>query len=92
MKNKSATELSKIFVEMFNNLKLVAFIVVLVIGLIFAIITLSDILKISSDSSSSNLSQQLDQTTMSGINKLNVSNDNSGTKPLPSGRVNPFAE
>ena len=92
MKSKSATELSKLIVGIFNNLKLVSFIVIMVIGLIFAIITLAEILNISTEESSTNTSSQQSQITLSDLNKLNVSSDNSTVKPLPSGRINPFSE
>ncbi len=92
MKSKSATELSKLIVGIFNNLKLVSFIVIMVIGLIFAIITLAEILNISTEESSTNTSSQQSQITISDLNKLNVSSDNSTVKPLPSGRINPFSE
>ena len=92
MKSKSANEISKLIVGIFNNLKLVSFIVIMVIGLIFAIITLAEILNISTEESSTNTSSQQSQITISDLNKLNVSSDNSTVKPLPSGRINPFSE
>ena len=79
-----------------NRLNVTLFIVIVVGGLIYSILILTNILQLSPSSSSSSTSQttstQFDQTTINNIKKLKASSDNSTAPALPSGRTNPFSE
>lgn len=71
------------------------FIVLVTIGLIFAVYTMTHIAietaGISTDTSTNNSAGAIDQATINKINSLNSSEKPSDVN-LPSGRINPFAE
>ena len=95
MKNNPTTHIFKSIADIFNRLNLVLFIIVVAGGLIFAIITLSNVLEHppSDSSQTSGVNAQfIDQATLNRLNKLNNSSDSSGNQVLPSGRINPFSE
>ena len=77
-----------------KRINLIIFIVVVVIGLIAAVLTLTNIMQVSTDNNplSDTNSTQVDQTTINKLIRLKTSNNNTGNQTLPSGRVDPFAD
>lgn len=91
--NKSANIFQPI-INIFKRFNLIIFIVTIVGGLIFAVITLSSALQRTSTDSvgQSNTSNVFEQSTVTRLEKLKSSSENSVLPSLPSGRINPFAE
>ncbi len=81
-------------INIFKRFNLILFIVTIVGGLIFAVITLNSALQRTSTDTTSkqNTSNVFDQSTVVRLEKLKTSSENSVIPTLPSGRVNPFAE
>jgi len=91
--------------SLFKRYNLVLFIVIVVCGLIYAILMLTNILiepatdsaqtsatTISGTDSINNSATVFDQKTIDNLNKLKTSAKNTGDQALPTGRVNPFSE
>lgn len=92
--NNSIGHIFKPVIDTFKRLNLIIFIVTIVGGLIFAVITLTNILQqpTSDSKKASSTSETLDQATVNRLNKLKPSSENLSTQSLPSGRLNPFTE
>ena len=79
-----------------KRLNVTLFIVIVVGGLIYSVLILTNILQLlpdlDSDATSQTTSTQFDQTTINNVKKLKTSSDNSTIPTLPSGRTNPFSE
>jgi len=91
--------------NLLKRYNLVLFIIIVVCGLIYAILMLTNILiepsadsaqtstaTSSSTDNSNNNTTVFDQKTIDNLNKLKTSANNTGDQTLPAGRVNPFSE
>ena len=92
--NNSIARLLKPIIDKFNNLRLILFIVVIIGGLIFCILTLNNILQKppAVDTETSIANNRIDQTTINSLNRLKTSSDNIEIQALPTSRINPFSE
>jgi len=99
-KNKNKTVYPiKSAINAIKQFNLGIFIVIIVSGLIFAILLLTNIVNqpVDDNSQENNTSTSgpatiiLDQTTVNQLNKLKTIDNNSGDSTLPSGRINPFS-
>ena len=77
-----------------KRLSVIVFVIITATGLIASVILTSQILMSTSVSnpSTSSSTMTFDQTTISQLNKLSTSNNNTNYSSLPSGRTNPFSE
>ena len=83
--------------SLLHRFHVVIFVVVVFGSLAVAVFVLSSLLQASSDGSGSvvndsGLNANFDKETIERIGKLRTGKDGSGDIPLPSGRINPFAE
>lgn len=95
MNNKPISNPYKPTTNIFRRYNLTLFVVVIVGGLIFCILMLTNIMNRPPDDSantSNGRTTQFDQATIDSLNKYKASSDNLGTQVLPSGRINPFSE
>jgi hypothetical protein len=94
--NSKSNNKTKPTVNIISKYNLAIFIVVVVSGLIGAILVLNYILRVPYDSSkytpAITEATSFDQTTITRINKLTTSDNNSTNQTLPNGRINPFSE
>ena len=93
MKN-SLTHLLNPIINKFNDFRLVIFIVGVAAGLIFCVLTLSNIIQDppAVDTETAIANERIDQNTINRLNKFKPSNENTEIPTLPSGRINPFSE
>ena len=96
MNNKPISNPSKSITNIFRRYNLTLFVVVIVGGLIFCVLILTNIMNRPPDdnvNTSSGGTTQFDQATIDSLSKYKASSDNLGTQVLPSsGRINPFSE
>ena len=95
MEKKSLNNPLRPIVNIFYRYNLIMSIIIIGAGLVLAILTLSNILSLpynsANSSYASNETIKINQTTITSINKLKTS-DNNSNQTLPSGRINPFSE
>lgn len=102
MKKNIKTKPTKVILGLLKQYNFVLFIIIVVSGLIYAVLSLTNILIQPTDNSltpttsvlvdNSNNNTVFDQKTIDNINKLKASADNTADQTLPEGRNNPFSE
>ncbi|MDK2898819.1 MAG: hypothetical protein PWQ10_6 [Patescibacteria group bacterium] len=98
-KKKNKTETSnfniiKVIKNLIKRYNLVIFIVIISVGLIFAVMTLTKIVNQTVDNTKQIVIEDtiVDQATLNSINNLKTVEENTEGQTLPSGRINPFSE
>jgi hypothetical protein len=94
MKNNSIDSPLKFFKKIFIRYNFVIFVVIVSIFLMAAVLFLNDILNrpYTNGSTTRDNSTIFDTTTMSNLDKLQPSANNTSYKTTPTGRANPFSE
>lgn len=95
MKDVSVKTVFIAIAQGFKRYNLTIFIIVLAGGLGTAVIMLNNTLQKSSDTSGYTSSLDItsfDQSTIDRVKQLHTSSEFDSNTPLPSGRINPFAE
>lgn len=95
MDNKNVLTAKQRLLKQLARMRVSLFIVLVVAGLGYAVVLLSQMLEEASDVSgyTSPLKlQEIDQTTLDRIQSLHTSNEKFEPPQLPNGRINPFSE
>lgn len=92
--NKIILNPAKYIANIFTRFSLVLFVSLITGGLILSILILTSILNqpYNTVAPSSNEIITVDSFTISELDSLKTSNENSNTTTLPTGRINPFGE
>jgi hypothetical protein len=95
MKNLDSGQIFKLIGSSIRRFHITIFIIILVCGLAFAVLTLNGVIQQSSDTNgyTSNLDNtSFDQSTIDRLNQLQTSDSGTSSIVLPAGRINPFTE
>lgn len=94
MKSNSLNNPLKLFINLVIRYNFVIFVVIVSIGLMASVLFLTDILNrpYSNGSKTGDSSTIFDTSTMSRLDTLQPSANNTSYKTAPAGRANPFSE